>query len=382
MPDIHPSTISRRDFLAQAGALAALPVLLPMPALACQTPAKMITIDHVDANFEREPLIRPFGFKGGFLTEIWQSVALMASTSGHRGIGLGTQNVLWSDAAVFEAQTESGGNTLMYALTEYALQQAKGRSFETPLDLLDALLDEVYEYGKRVTRNPDLRKTFALNALVAVDNAAWLLYAAEHGLTTFDALISEAYSAGLAHRHEHVISVPSIAYTIPIEEIEEAARQGYFFMKIKLGMPGTQQEMLEQDMARLTAIHHAIGHLETPHTANGQLPYYFDPNGRYQSKETLLRLLDHADKIGALDQIAVYEYSQPSVEPLHATALRGLSEKLIQIKNHHDDRLDEKGYVNPSIHFLECSHGGVWSVCLPIKRISTTKGYMFGMSLE
>ena len=311
MPDIREKTISRRDFLAQASALAALPALLPVPSLACQTSPTMITIDRVDANFEREPLIRPFGFKGGFLTEIWQSVALMQSTSGHRGIGLGTQNVLWSDAGVFEAHTESGGNTLMYALTEYALQRARGMAFETPLDLLDALLDDVYDYGKRVTGNPDLRKTFALNALVAVDNAAWLLYAAEHGLTTFDALIPEAYSAGLAHRHEHVISVPSIAYTIPIEEIEEAAQQGYFFMKIKLGMPGSQQEMLEQDRARLTAIHNAIGHLETPHTANGQLPYYFDPNGRYQSKETLLRLLDHADKIGALDQIAVFEEPFP-----------------------------------------------------------------------
>ena len=128
--------------------------------------------------FEREPLIRPFGFKGGFLTEIWQSVALLQSTSGVRTIGLGTQNVLWSDANVFSAQSESGGNVLMYALTERALHLAKGQSFETPIDLLDTLIDEVYAYGKQITRNPHLRKTFALNALVAVDNAAWLLYAA------------------------------------------------------------------------------------------------------------------------------------------------------------------------------------------------------------
>ncbi len=310
--------VSRRDFLAQAGALAGLSVLGPLDCFstAQTTPGmpsspKKITIERIDTNFEREPLIRPFGFKGGFLTEIWQSVALLQSTAGTRGIGLGTQNVLWSDAGVFSAQSERGGNVLMYALTERALQMAKGQSFETPVELLDGLVDEVYAYGKQITRNPDLRKTFALNALVAVDNAAWVLYAAENGITTFDDLIPEAYRPGLSHRHERVISVPSIAYTIPIEEMEEAIRQGYFFMKIKLGMPGTQAEMLEQDKARITAIHETVGHIETAHTANGKIPYYFDPNGRYESRETVMRLLDHADKIGALDQIMVFEEPFP-----------------------------------------------------------------------
>ncbi len=69
--------------------------------------------------------------------------------------------------------------------------------------------------------------------------------------------------------------------------------------------------MLEQDKARITAIHQAIGHLQTDHTEDGKIPYWFDPNGRYESKDTLLRLLDHADKIGALDQIAVFEEPFP-----------------------------------------------------------------------
>lgn len=64
-------------------------------------------------------------------------------------------------------------------------------------------------------------------------------------------------------------------------------------------------------MARLTEIHKAIGHYTTPHTANGKLPYYFDANGRYEKKETLLRLIDHAKKIGAFDQIAVIEEPFP-----------------------------------------------------------------------
>ena len=78
-------------------------------------------------------------------------------------------------------------------------------------------------------------------------------------------------------------------------------------MKIKIGQPGTQEEMLAKDMARLTAIHEAIGNAKTPYTKSGKLPYYFDANGRYEKKETLLRLLDHARKIGAFDQIAIVE---------------------------------------------------------------------------
>jgi L-alanine-DL-glutamate epimerase-like enolase superfamily enzyme len=280
------------------------------------TTMKTITIDAVDSNFEREPLIRPFGFKGGYMTEIWQTVALLRSASGIRKIGLCTQNVLWSDAQVFAAHSESGGNALMFALSEYALQLIKGRSFVTPVELLDSILDEVYAYGKKITGNPRLRKTFALNALVGIDNAAWLLYAAENGLDTFDALIPEAYRPALAHRHRQVASIPLMAYSIPVDEIKAAVDAGYFFMKIKIGQPGSQEEMLEKDMARLSAIHQAIGKARTPHSKDGKLPYYFDANQRYEKKETLLRLLDHARKIGAFDQIAIIE--EPFAEEFEA----------------------------------------------------------------
>ena len=83
-----------------------------------------------------------------------------------------------------------------------------------------------------------------------------------------------------------------LAYSIPVSEINEAVEQGYFFMKIKIGQSGTQ---------------------ETSHTKNGKLPYYFDANGRYQKKETVLRLLDHTRKIGAFDQIALIEEPFPGL---------------------------------------------------------------------
>jgi L-alanine-DL-glutamate epimerase-like enolase superfamily enzyme len=69
--------------------------------------------------------------------------------------------------------------------------------------------------------------------------------------------------------------------------------------------------MLEKDKARLSEIHAAIASLETPYTRDGRLPYYFDANGRYQSKDTLRRLLDHAGRIGAFDRIALVEEPFP-----------------------------------------------------------------------
>jgi len=294
-----------------------------------------ITVSRVGANFEREPLIRPFGFKGGYMSEIWQTVARLESASGRRGTGLGTQNVLWSDAAVFAAHSESGGNALMFALTEWALQQIKGQSFASPVELLDAIWRDVLAYGKKITGHAGLRETFALNALVGVDNAAWLLFAAEHGIAAFDDLIPAAYRPALAHRHARVASIPLMAYNIPVDEMKAAVDQGCFFMKIKIGQPGTQAEMLAKDKARLTEIHRAIGHATTPYTQNGKLPYYFDANGRYESKDALLQLLDHAKAIGAFEQIALIE--EPFPEELEID-IRDIPTRVAADESAHTDR--------------------------------------------
>jgi L-alanine-DL-glutamate epimerase-like enolase superfamily enzyme len=183
----------------------------------------------------------------------------------------------------------------------------KGRSFSDPVSLLDEIWPEVYDYGKKICAKDDLRQTFALNSLVAVDNAIWLLYAAENGISDFDELIPAKYKPALSHHHDTIASIPLMAYTIPVGEIKAAADQGYFFMKIKIGQPGTQSEMVEKDMARITEIHKAIGDVRTSYSKSGRLPYYFDANGRYESKDSLMRLLDHTKKIGAFDQIAIIE---------------------------------------------------------------------------
>ncbi len=272
---------------------------------------KKITIAHVSSNFERQPLAKPFGFKGGYMKEVWQTVAGMQSASGSHSIGLGTQNVLWSDASVFASHSENGGNALMYAMTEHALQMVKGQSFTSPIALLEQMLEEVFAYGKKVTQNERLRKTFALNALVSVDNAAWLLYAFEHSLQDFDTMIPDAYRPALAHHHPKVISVPAFSYATPVSEMNALAEEGYFLMKLKLGHPGSQGEMLQKDMDKLTEIHQVIGKRKTPHTQDGHIPYYLDLNGRYETKDALLKLLDHARKIGAFDRIIVVEEPFP-----------------------------------------------------------------------
>lgn len=43
--------------------------------------------------------------------------------------------------------------------------------FTSPVKLQEDILEEVFRYAKKITGHPGLRKTFALNSLVAIDNA-------------------------------------------------------------------------------------------------------------------------------------------------------------------------------------------------------------------
>jgi len=170
--------------------------------------------------------------------------------------------------------------------------------------------------------------------MVGIDNALWLLYAKENGLETFDEMIPEKWKPAVSEKNKVVASIPLIAYTTPVNEVKQAVEDGYFFMKIKLGQPGTQDEMLEKDKSRLTQIHDAIGHYYTSHTENGRLPYYFDANGRYEKKETLLKFLEHARKIGAFDQILLVE--EPFPENME-TDVRDIPVRLAADESAHTD---------------------------------------------
>ncbi len=308
-----PESVSRRYFIKTTGTVAGLS-LVGVPAMASGAAqsggARKLQIDRVASNFEREPLIRPFGFKGGVLTNIWQ-VAVLMQGGGEYSIGLGTQNTLWSDKIAYNNFSEPGGNAAMYAITDYALQQVAGNSYENPIAMLNEIYPAVYQYGKEVTGNPKLRKNFVYNALVGVDHAAWLLYARQNGISDYDDLIPEQYRPALSYQHEKVGLIPMVQYGTPMDEVRGIADSGQFLMQIKIGQAGTQEEMLEKDKERFTAIHKAIGDRRTPYTEDGRLPYYFDANQRYETREMLLRFLEHTKEIGAYDQVLAIEEPCP-----------------------------------------------------------------------
>jgi len=299
----------------------------------------MIQLKRTNLAFEREPMISPFGFKGAYLRELWQVVALMESRNGKMGLGLGTQSTLWSDATVFSTNPEAAGNSLMFLMTAFALREAQKRGFDHPMTLLDDLLPATYRYGQTITGLPTLRLTFALNALVAVDNAAWMLYAAENGLHTFDEMIPADYRKALPHRHRELASIPLMSYGVPQADIAKAVADGYFFLKIKIGADpdkdGDLDKMLAWDKQRLTAIHAAIGQHEIPHTDNRRIPYYLDANGRYDSKDRLMRLLEHAQKIGALERIMILEEPFPEE---YRVDVRDIPARLAADESAHSDR--------------------------------------------
>ena len=190
-------------------------------------------ITKYNCRFEREPLIAPFGFKGGYLSELWQSIVKFENAEGQSGIGLGTQSTLWSDASVFINNSESAGNSMMFLATSFAAKAALEIEWDTPIDLLDKLLPITYEYAKKITSNPDLRLTFALNALVSIDNAAWLLYSSENNINNFDEMLPAEFRQSLSGHHDKLACIPLMTYNVPVTDIVKALDEGYFFLKIK-----------------------------------------------------------------------------------------------------------------------------------------------------
>lgn len=292
----------RRDFIRAAGIMA-----MPAPHVAPAAAPPRIRVVKAAARFEREPLLRPFGFKGNYLTELWQVAARLTAASGKSGIGLATQSVLYGDAELFAAHTELKGNAMMFALVQKTLDIVRETPFTTPLDLQEKILPRVIAAGKEITGRPQLHYNFVLNALVAIDNAAWLLYAAENNCRSFDEMIPAPYRAALGYRNKQIAVMFQVSYNMPVADIVQAVKNGYFIIKIKTGYPGSQEEMLAFDMARLTEIHNALKNLPQPHTRHGNVWYTMDANGRYAEKDTLRRYLDHARSIGAFDRILVYE---------------------------------------------------------------------------
>ena len=267
----------------------------------------------------------PFGFKGGYLTEAWQASVRLADAAGHEGVGLATQSVLWSDSGVFCANSESAGNAMMFLATARAGELARATDWQTPLDLQEKILPDLVAYAKTVTGRKDLRLTFVLNALVALDNAAWVLYARARGMAGFDAMIPEQFRPALSLRNRRIALVPLLSYGVKPDQIQAILRKGYPLLKIKIGSDpagdGDPEKMLEWDIRRMREIHDLADGMETPHTDSGRISYYLDANGRYPSRDLLSRFLDAARAMGALERILILEEPFPEEKPIDVTGL-------------------------------------------------------------
>lgn len=281
-----------------------------MSGTAAETGVPTVKILNTQAAMVREPLKAPFGFKGNRIEELWQTAARL-ETAGNRAVGLGVQSPLWCDARAFAALGAEGSNALMFRMTQFALNEARGAEVSSPPELLDLLLPRVMDYGRENGGGAELKTTFALNALVPVDLAAWVLFARENGLSRFEELIPPEAAGAMRFRRETLGRIPLIPYGLGAEEIRGVLAEGSFLIKIKIGSDpehdGDPMKMLAWDKDRLLTIHRLAREIPTDFTESGRVLYYLDANGRYPSKEIFCDLLEYAEKIGALGSIALAE---------------------------------------------------------------------------
>ncbi|MEE2754708.1 MAG: L-alanine-DL-glutamate epimerase [Candidatus Latescibacterota bacterium] len=264
-------------------------------------------ITETDLEIQREPFARPFGFKGSAFHEKWNMIVRLRDEDGSESVGVGGLAVLWSDANVFNAHTEVGGNLLQASILESALQHVKSREYADPPSILADVLPKAFAYGRTITGNDHLRLTFVLIALVALDNAAWLLFSKQNDITTFDGIIPPWATDTLSHRQDAVATVPAVGYTLPMSELEQILQAGAYVLKIKIGHIGDQADMVTRDKTWLSQIHDLASNHRSAMTESENILYYLDANGRYTTKSGMRELLEHADRIGALERIILIE---------------------------------------------------------------------------
>lgn len=257
----------------------------------------------------KEKLKAPFGFKGGFLTELWQ-VVVKVETERTYGVGVGVQSVLWSDAALFSTNSEEKGNEYMYSLSKKANEMLIGREGETPIDLIDSIYDELLIFARQTIRS-SLRETFIRNALVSVDNALWQAYSKEEKCENFLELIPKIYRKALCEKHGVLCNIPLVSYGVDEKSIKSLLDSGAVLLKIKIGFDEggrkSKSEMLKWDKNRLAEIHNIAKNYTTKYTKSGNILYYLDANGRYDSVERVNELVSFAEKIGAKERIIILE---------------------------------------------------------------------------
>ena len=262
-----------------------------------------LVITGYDFSLERQKLIRPFHFKGGFFTEKWINIVRLRGDAG-TAVGLGGNAVLWSDPAIAQGISETGGNALMTLVAEEAVIAALNEAGDYPIDIFRAIEPFVHQTACRVAGRP-VTRTFSLNAMVALDFALWKLASMHHQQVQLRNLLPESSRRFFSSSASSVERVPLLSYTVGEEEILSLLAAGHRVLKIKIGHAGDQDEMLSRDCRRLTEIHRIVDGTQ------GDVRYYLDANGRYEEKDTVMRLLDHADRGGMLERIILLEEPFP-----------------------------------------------------------------------
>jgi L-alanine-DL-glutamate epimerase-like enolase superfamily enzyme len=135
--------------------------------------------------------------------------------------------------------------------------------------------------------------------------AAWQLYARLEGLSDFDEIYRGHGKA------EKMANVPLITYGTPVCDVVKMAKDGVCLFKIKLGSnpdnDNNLDKMLAWDKTRALEIHNVLKNIKTPYTESGNIVYYFDANGRYDTKERLCDLISFMDKEGILERTVLFE---------------------------------------------------------------------------
>jgi hypothetical protein len=194
----------------------------------------MIHIKDTSIKYIKEPLLSPFGFKGGSINELWQ-VLTRVSDGENTAVGVGVQSILWSDAQVFAEHSSDDGNMLMFRISEYALKLLEGKSFKTPIEAMDFIKADAIRFAKDITgRGDNLRETFVLNALVSVDNALWSLYAKALKKETLTEIFPSEFSPAFDFKHKKLCNIPLITYGLNEMAIRELIEGGHFLLKIKI----------------------------------------------------------------------------------------------------------------------------------------------------
>lgn len=263
--------------------------------------------------YEPELFKTAFGFKGNKLSGVWQTVVTLEA-DGLMGIGLGVQSVLWSDSNVFATYGEDVSNEQMFRVTQHAAKLIEGNAFDSPAHILETIFEDCYKYAQEVC-GMKVTETFVLNALVPVDFAAHMLWARANGVTDFDKIFP-----GFGHM-EKVANIPLITYGTPVSDVVRMANDGVCLFKIKLGADpdgdGNLDKMLAWDCKRALEIHEQLKDIKTPYTESGRVVYYFDANGRYDSKERLTKLVDFLKEQGILKQVVLFEEPFPQEKEIY-----------------------------------------------------------------